>query len=428
MVAGGERAGKSRLSAVEPVLYILEHADKPDKLIWIVGGIYEMAKPEFGYAFADLQKLGLVDKSYLPRLGSQEAHGPGYRMVTKSSDDVLRIAAEAPDFVLMCEAAQQTLETFLRLRGRVAEKRGYLIASGTFEGSLGWYPERWRRWQHDNPDNGVSFSMPTWSNIYIYPGGLGDPEIKALKATYPPAMFQERFGAVPCPPSTLVFPEFRWDVHTQEDIVDDWENFDGEIEIAVDPGYNNPYAVLAIWRTDDMIRVVDEIYQKFTLGEHIIRMAQGSRWWRHVRGGVIDVTGRKHEAQKSQIEIWEELTGLHLRSQFVPIEDGISRYRSFLDNPGYGVEADQIGTPLLGPRIIYDRRCTNSIVEHGKYKYRDVRENRSTAGMEKPIDANNHALKAMSYYLVDVFGYVPTLRGIASQYLPKFPRRRRVPV
>lgn len=132
LVAGGERAGKSRLSAVEPVLYILEHADRPDKLIWIVGGIYEMAKPEFNYAFEDLKKLGLVDKSYLPRLGSLEAHGPGYRMVTKSSDDVLRIAAEAPDFVLMCEAAQQTLETFLRLRGRVAEKRGYLIASGTF--------------------------------------------------------------------------------------------------------------------------------------------------------------------------------------------------------------------------------------------------------------------------------------------------------
>ena len=114
------------------MLYILEHADRPDKLIWIVGGIYEMAKPEFNYAFEDLKKLGLVDKSYLPRLGSLEAHGPGYRMVTKSSDDVLRIAAEAPDFVLMCEAAQQTLETFLRLRGRVAEKRGYLIASGTF--------------------------------------------------------------------------------------------------------------------------------------------------------------------------------------------------------------------------------------------------------------------------------------------------------
>lgn len=239
-------------------------------------------------------------------------------------------------------------------------------------------------------------------------------------------MFQERFGAVPCPPSTLVYPGFRWDVHTQEDIVDDWEDFQGEIELAIDPGYNNPYAVLAIWRTGNMVRVIDEIYRRHTMGEHIIRMAQSTRWWRHVTGGVIDVSGRKHAAQKSQIEIWEELTGLRLRSQFVPIEDGIGRYRSFLDNPGYGAEIDQIGTPLLGPRIVYDRRCVNAIAEHGKYKYRDIREDRSTAGAEKPIDSNNDALKAMSYYLVDVFGYVPSLRGIASQWRPKFPRRRRV--
>lgn len=422
---GGERAGKSRLMGTEPTLYVLEHADKPEKLIWIVGGIYEMAKPEFSYAYEDLKKLGLVDKSYLPRLGSLEVQGPGYRMLTKSSDDVLRLAAEAPDFVLMCEVAQQTLEVFLRLRGRIAEKRGHLIAGGTFEGSLGWVPEYWRKWRYENEDGGVSFSIPTWSNTYIFPGGLDDPEIKALKATYPPAMFQERFGAEPCPPSTLVFPEFRWDIHTQEDIVDDWEDFQGEIELAIDPGYNAPYAVLAIWRTDNMVRVVDEIYHRQMLGEHIIRMAQGKRWWRYVTGAVIDVEGRKHAAQKSQIELWEELTGLHLRSQFVPIPDGISRYRSFLDNPGYGEKADIIGTPLLSPRIVYDRRCENAITEHGKYKHRDIKEGKSTAYAENPIDAHNHALKAMAYYLVDTFGYVPTLRGIASQYQPRFPRRRR---
>lgn len=301
-----------------------------------------------------------------------------------------------------------------------------LIVHNTFEGSLGWYPQYWRRWQYENEDNGVSFSIPTWSNTYIFPGGEDDPEIKALKATYPPALFQERFGAEPCPPSTLVFPEFRWDIHTQEDIVDDWEDFQGEIELAIDPGYNNPYAVLAIWRSGNMVRVVDEIYRRQTLGEHIISIAQGKRWWRYVTGGVIDVEARKHAAQKSQIELWEELTGLHLRSQFVPIPDGISRYRSFLDNPGYGEKVDLMGTPLLGPRIVYDRRCESTIAEHGKYKYRDIKEGKATAHLEKPIDASNHSLKAMAYYLVDVFGYVPTLRGTASQWQPKFPRRRRV--
>jgi len=420
LVAGGERAGKSRFSAIEPVLYILDNADKPDKLIWFVAGIYELAKPEFSYTFDDLTALGMVQQSYLPRLGSKEASGPGYRMVTKSSDDVLRLAAEAPDYVVMCEAAQQTLEVYLRLRGRVAEKRGYMTLSGTFEGSLGWYPEKWREWQHANADEGVSFSMATWSNTKIFPGGRDDPEIKALEASYPEALFQERFGAVPCPPSTLVFQTFDWDTHTRDDIVD-WEDFAGEIELAIDPGYHNPYAVLACWRVGDVIFVVDEIYRTKTLGEEIISIAKKRPWWRHVTGGVIDVSARAHVAQKSQIEIWEEQTKMYLRSQFVPIEDGITRYQSFLSAPGYAGE-NVHGLP--GARIFYDRKfCPHAIAEHGKYKYGDINERRATS--EKPIDRDNHALKAMAYYLVDVFGYTPQLQKTQAQYQPKFPRRKR---
>lgn len=421
LVAGGERAGKSRLSAIEPLLYILEHADKPDKLIWIVGGVYELAKPEFAYLYADLQKLGLAKKSYLPRQGSQEVQGPGFRVLTKSSDDVLRLAAEAPDFVLMVEAAQQTLEVLLRLRGRIAEKRGFLIASGTFEGSLGWMPEFWRKWRFPNNDGGISFSVPTWSNTVIFPGGRQDPEILKLEASYPPDLFLERFGAEPCPPSTLVFPEFRWEIHTKNNIVPDWETFQGEIELAIDPGYNNPYAVLAMFRSWDCVYCVDEIYRRRCLGEEIINIAKERPWWPHVTGGVIDVAGRAHAAQKSQIEIWEEQTHLQLRSQFVPIEDGITRYKSFLEAPGFSSE---YLSGLPGPRIFYDRTfCPSSIAEHGKYRYRDIKEGRVTS--EKPIDANNHSLKAAWYYLVDVFGYTPSLRFAETQHQPKYPRRRR---
>lgn len=405
------------------MLYVLDNADKPDKLIWFVAGIYELAKPEFEYARHDLARLGLIEQTYQPRLGSREASGPGFRMLTKSSDDVLRLAAEAPNFVVMCEAAQQTLETFLRLRGRVAEKRGHMILSGTFEGSLGWMPEKWREWRRPNKDGGVSFSLPTWSNTVIFPGGEHDPEIEALRASYPPALFQERFGARPCPPSTLVCQDFDWDTHTRDDIVPDWNEFEGEIELAIDPGYNNPYAVLACWRVGDYVLVVDEIYRRRTLGSEIIAIAKGRPWWPYTTGGVIDVSARAHVAQKSQVEIWEEQTHLRLRSQYVPIEDGITRYQSFLNSPDYSSEG---ATGKLRARIFYDQKlCPNSIAEHGKYKYRDINENRPTN--EKPIDMHNHALKAMAYYLVDVFGYTPSLRVPAEAlYQPKFPRRQRV--
>lgn len=422
LVSGGERAGKSRFSAEEPVLYILDNPER-DKLIWIVGGVYELAKPEFNYAFEELSKLGLVEKSYLPRLGGRECQGPNYRMITKSSDDVLRLAAEAPDYVLMTEAAQQPLQVYLRLRGRIAEKRGYMVLSGTFEGSLGWYPDYWRKWQHANGDGGISFSMPTWDNTIIFPGGRQDPEIVKLEEAYPPALFQERFGAVPCPPSTLVFPEFDWDKHTIVGLTpDDWGDFWGSVELAIDPGYYAPYAVLAVQRIGDAVFVLDEIYRTNTLGEDMIRIAKDRPWWPFVKGGVIDIGARKHDSNQSQIEVWEELGGLALRSQFVHITDGITRYKSFLQSPGF---ADVTRTGLKGARIYFDRdNCPHSIAEHGKYKYRDVRDDRPVN--EEPIDRDNHAVKALWYYLVDVFGYVPSLSLNLPQYAPRYPRRRRM--
>ena len=123
----------------------------------------------------------------------------------------------------------------LRLSGRLAERRGWLWLSGTFEGSRGWYAERFRAWQTDNPEEAASFSVPSWANRTLFPGGREDPEIRRLETTYPADLFQERFGGVPCPPVSLVFREFEPAAHVRT-IRDPYESFDN-IEIAVDPGY-----------------------------------------------------------------------------------------------------------------------------------------------------------------------------------------------
>ena len=119
--------------------------------------------------------------------------------MTKSARDPARLAGEAPDGILGCEAAQLPYDVFLRLRGRVAERRGWLWLSGTFEGSRGWYADHFSAWQAVNADGAASFSIPTWSNRALFPGGRADAEIEALEATYPAAVFRERFGGVPLP-------------------------------------------------------------------------------------------------------------------------------------------------------------------------------------------------------------------------------------
>ena len=310
----------------------------------------------------------------------------------------------------MCEAAQQSHEVWLRLRGRVAEKRGTLLASGTFEGSLGWYPDKWREWRQPNADSGISFSLPTWSNIVVYPGQEDDPEIRALRESYPDALFMERFGAIPCPPSTLVFPEFDYGLNVKNIQAEyRWDEYYGGIEVAIDPGYANPYAVVALWHDGHKVYIIDEVYVTNKTGEKVIAECKKRPWWEYVQGGVIDVAGKGHHGGKSQVEIWYELTGLRLRSQFVSIQDGIDRYKTFLSTPN-------------GPRLFYDERCVHGIKEHGQYKYRATKEDRPVS--EKPVDRDNHIIKAVTYWLVDNFGFVPRADRSISVWEPRYPRRK----
>ena len=69
LVAGGERAGKSRSSAMEMVSWIFQN---PHGLFWIVGPDYDQCHAEFDYITEALEALGLLDRSSIsiPKVGS----------------------------------------------------------------------------------------------------------------------------------------------------------------------------------------------------------------------------------------------------------------------------------------------------------------------------------------------------------------------
>jgi len=77
----------------------------------------------------------------------------------------------------------------------------------------------------------------------------------------------------------------------------------------------------------------------------------------------------------------------------VPIVDGILRLRTFLQRPG-----DKM------PRIYFDPKCSSTIDEFGKHKYRLQKDNRPIR--EEPIDRDNHGLKSIIYWLVVNFDFV----------------------
>lgn len=376
LVLGGERAGKSKLGAEEVVVWgvVAQSTD----FFWIIGPDYELARPEAQHLIEALRTMGNLDRKNLstPLNGSwvvPMATGPTF--VTRTSSDVEKLAGVSPAGILMVEAGQQPYEAFLRCRSRVAERRGPLILSGTMERSQSWYPNLFQRWQGQNLDGARSFSLPTWSNRAIFPEGRDDPEILALEATFPPDVFQERFGAIPCRPATLVFPEFDHVEHVKDC---HWDKT-LPVQVWVDPGYAGAYACCAIQIKDRCVYVIDEVYGVRKTAHAVIAEAMQRPWWKNVRDGVIDVAGRQHQGQDSHVEIWLAVAGVHLRSQKVGVADGILRLRTFLKDPATNK-----------PRIFFDPRCKDTIAEFDLYRYREVHENRHVA--EEPVDANNHCL------------------------------------
>jgi hypothetical protein len=406
-VSGGERSGKSYVTAAE----LLVWACLCSEPIWIVGPTYDLARPEFVHLLPMAQACDLV----LPGSVSMPRSGPcsfktrlGGEILTKTSQDPEALAGVAPAGVAMVEAAQHTYEAFLRLRGRVAEKRGPLFMSGTFEGSLGWHPALWQEWQGDNRDDGRSFSLPTWSNTAIFPGGRDDPEIRALEARFPADLFMERFGGIPCQPQTLVFKEFSYLLHVRrmsfapEGGVREEEDGgfvlpQGEpVQVWIDPGYAGAYAVSAVVIIDGNVYNFDEVYARGRTAQEIIAECKERPWWARCKSGVIDLAGGQHQGMESHIEIWRKMAGIQLHAQRVPVPDGILRHRTFLKDPETGK-----------PRLFHDPKCKGAIAEYGLYKYQEVKDNRPER--ELPVDRDNHCMKELAYGLVANFGFVAPL-------------------
>jgi len=393
LVGGGERAGKTRSASEEGFCWV--SACQPEELFWIVGPDYEQAQGEFDGILQALVKAKTLDPRSVsqPRRGSWSMRTKYPLMVeatTRTSAEVETIAGKAPAGIIMAEAAQQEYDAFLRCRGRVAEKRGPLWISGTFEGSLGWYAALWTAWQGDNMDGGRSFSIPTWSNLAIYPGGRDDPEIKALEATYPKDVFQERFGAVPCKPSTLVFKEFDVAVHVRPC------PFDPQLEVQlwIDPGYAGAYAVLAVQMHGDDVWVIDEVYERGMVVYDIIKACRLRPWWPRASRIVMDIAGTQHQGMDSHADIWHRETRMGVYWNVVSVADGILRHKTFLMPQAVGGK----------PRLYHDPRCKSTIWEYNNYRYPETKENRPER--ELPVDANNHAMKAIAYGLIANYGLV----------------------
>ena len=397
LVAGGEQAGKSMMASKYLLARMMEISE--GGLYWLVAADYERTRAEFEYLIDDFSALGVLKEASKRVDPGRIILADGTRIETKSAKDPRTLAMRAPDGIIACEASQLDIETFYRMRGRCAPKRGWLFLSGTFEGSLGWYPQMHTAWSVPT-DEEESFSLPSYTNTHLYPGGAQDPEIQRLKRDSSDDFFMERIEGIPSPPEGLVFAEFRPSLHVEEV---KWSVGD-PVHLWMDPGYAGADAVMAVQIHDDVIHVIDEVYERGLVTEEIIDICKNRPWWQDVQYGVIDIAGNQHQAMPAPAEIWLKETGLYLNSQKVMINDGTERLKSFLKPDPLSREA----------KLKINPQCDGVLSEFGAapnpfdgqtraYRWKVDRDGNIVG--TSPEDKNNHGVKALIYGIVDNYGY-----------------------
>lgn len=402
LIAGGERAGKSLCASRElDKHWFTENLPLNKKgLFWLLGDDYEACRGEWEHLVEDFTKLEVLACPPTKNIDPGEIRlQDGTRIVTKSGRYPEKIATVAPDGIVICEAGQLEYEVFLRAKSRLAEKRGWLYMSGTFEEEdyVGWYRELFDLGQSANQLELKSFSLPTWTNTIIFPGGRNDPEILKQEAGMTKERFQERFGGVPCPKTGRVITEFANAIHVRDCPFD--KNL--VVEIAVDPGYDGASVVLAIQDWGEQLAVIDEIYVQGVVTADIILMAKKKQWWDAVVGGAIDIAGKQHQAMRAPVELWTDAS-VSLRSKKINVEDGIDLLRTHLKQH-----------PVDGrPGIVIDSKCRGFISECGGGKSPVDgggiwMRNKHTL---KPLELNDHACKALIYYLSSKFGFTGPIK------------------
>jgi len=430
-ICGGERSGKSKVSVAIVTPHVLalpylhfdrfftkdgrarfNHLDRnvkprnPDFAIF--GPTYKEPRIEFEYMEEDLRALGKLAENHT----SKPSDGP-WRMVTTDGVVITTISLENPESVrsidlegcIVAEAGGCEYAGIERVRGRVASKHGFIVFSGTIEGSTKW----WRDWlvegRRPNQKGIKSYSIPSWTNRIQFPGGEQDPEIVKWRAFLGEDLFLERCAAIARPPRFRVIKEAQ-EKHIHKMEIPE----DARILLAIDPGYATAYAVLfcAIWTQpngDPIFYFFDEFYEQLKTTADIIGLCKQHPYWPRVQEAAIDIASKGHrDATDSSLEIWEKLCQLPkgFYKKYWGEDRGIERLQNSFHNG----------------HIVVDPRCTGFLAELGlgepvfpemhEWKFGSDRDGRIIS--EKPIDRWNHSAKAAYYLLLKELGQVDTKR------------------
>lgn len=415
--AGGEGSGKSFVSALWA--FCLALTSPSARLVWIVGEDFEDARREMDYIMGGVDcegfavQLGVLDRDHstISTHADQKVTARIYapatlyepaidvQFTTVSGYDWRKIGRDQPDIIVGSEISRWDVELWRRCQGRLARlKHARGMFSGSFETSEGWFPEVFSLGQAANTQGVASFSVPSSANRTLYPLGPEDPAILRLRQSMHEERFLARHEGRPAAPRDAVLPEFKALLHIQPT-----EYTPGyPVYIFIDPG-TKVYAVLFVQIVEENVRVLNEVYLGGPSHAQVIAAAMMRPEWQFVREGIIDVAGGQHHfGEGSPEETWYRDTGLRLRAQYRKIEDTIDRLRTVLS----------INPATQRPYLSISPRCKGLIAEFGGGPSPVQGGGRWRNGSTgHPKAENDHAIKALGYGLLAMFGTTKPYRN-----------------
>ncbi len=168
------------------------------------------------------------------------------------------------------------------------------------------------------------------------------------------------------------------------------------------------YAVLFVQVKDDVVHVLDEVYEHNAIGQEVIPKVIAHRYWSKVQDGVIDIAAKQRQGNKSQIQVWaDELKargqhGVRWKMRYVYEEQWRNAIALRLAPPEK--EPMLYFADHLNARTDSTGRANGILGEFLTYRWPQFVEGKSQ--VSRPIKQNEDALSALGYGLFAHFGAV----------------------
>lgn len=444
VVAAGRRFGKSELGANDRLLpealkafhnrQAIHESGKRQEF-WIVGPEYSDTEKEFRVLWNNLKKLDIpMDKKIdTDGIGSRYNAEAGdmtislwngaYYVQGKSAKYPQTLVGEGLRGVVLVEAAKLKESVYDKfLRPTLADYRGWLFAGSTPEGK-NWFHRLYERGQDPNRPTWDSWRFPAWANPFVYPLGatheaialardylkrdgltqqliaqLGiDPEIAELLEDMTDEKFNQEIGADFNEFVGRVFKEFDEDVH-----VGDFSYTNNPRWFtcaAVDYGWTNPFVWLLL-QVDPFgnVYILDEIFERnLMVDEAAVMIRDRGLAPTDMQCFFPDPASPGDSAQLSKLLRVPSRggTGGELKDRLDLIRKALKPVPAHLP----------IGHPERRPRLMINRRCTQTRREFGAYRYPDNKREQDSNDPEAPLKKDDHTPEALGRFFAGYFGF-----------------------